>query len=280
MAWFRRPGGNIADTQQQRDLPDGLWKKCDGCGELLYLKQLEENAYTCSKCNHHFRIGSREYIHVLLDPGSFVESHRTLRSKDPLGFVDSKPYPERIEQAGRKTGLYDALRVGLGTVEGLAVSCAVMDFSFVGGSMGSVVGEKFARAADSALERRIPFISVSASGGARMQEGALSLMQLAKTSAKIAQLSDARIPFISILTDPTTGGVSASFAMLGDVNIAEPGALIGFAGPRVIEQTIRKKLPPGFQRSEFLLEHGFVDAIVHRRDMRHAVATLVRHFQS
>ncbi len=280
MAWFRRPGTNIADTQQPRDLPDGLWKKCDGCGEILYMKQLEENAYTCSKCNYHFRIGSREYIGVLLDPDSFVEVHRTIRSRDPLGFVDAKPYPERIDQAIRKTGLFDAIRVGTGTVEGLPVSGAFMDFSFVGGSMGSVVGEKFARAADISLEKRIPFISVSASGGARMQEGALSLMQLAKTSAKVAQLADAKIPYISILTDPTTGGVSASFAMLGDMNIAEPGALIGFAGPRVIEQTIRKKLPPGFQRSEFLLEHGFLDLIAHRRDMRHTVATLIRHLQS
>jgi len=279
MAWFRRTGNNIDDAPQQRDLPDGLWKKCDSCGEILYLKQLEENAYTCTKCGHHFRIGSREYSRILLDDDSFVETDKTLRSEDPLHFVDTKPYDERITQTIAKTGLYDAIRTGTGTIEMRSVACAIMDFSFVGGSMGSVVGEKFVRAADIALEKHIPFISVSASGGARMQEGALSLMQLAKTSAKLADLADAKVPYISILTDPTTGGISASFAMLGDVNIAEPNALIGFAGPRVIEQTIRKKLPPGFQRSEFLLEHGFVDMIVHRREMKETVGKVLALFE-
>lgn len=278
MAWFRRTGSNIDEVAAPRDLPDGLWKKCDSCSEILYLKQLEENAYTCTKCGYHFRIGSHDYLTVLLDQDSFVELDKSLRSVDPLGFVDTKPYTDRIEQTIRKVGLYDAIRTGSGTIEGQPVVCGFMDFSFVGGSMGSVVGEKFVRAADAAIAKRCGFIVVSASGGARMQEGALSLMQLAKTSAKLADLAEAGLPFISIITDPTTGGVSASFAMLGDVNIAEPGALIGFAGPRVIEQTIRKKLPPGFQRSEFLLEHGFVDLIVHRRDMKHTVATLLSHF--
>ena len=278
MAWFRRTGTNIDEAAAPRDLPDGLWKKCDSCGEILYLKQLEEHAYTCAKCGHHFRISSRDYLTILLDTDSFFELDKFLRSQDPLGFVDTKPYTDRIEQTIRKVGLYDAIRTGTGTLENIPVVCGFMDFSFVGGSMGSVVGEKFVRAADVALKERRPFIVVSASGGARMQEGALSLMQLAKTSAKLADLAEAQIPFISIITDPTTGGVSASFAMLGDVNIAEPGALIGFAGPRVIEQTIRKKLPPGFQRAEFLLEHGFVDMIVHRSAMKHTVATLLRQF--
>lgn len=275
MAWFRRSAENIAESERLRELPDGLWTKCEKCGEILYKKQLEENAYTCPKCGNHFRIGSREYIELFFDPGSFVEIDKQMRSKDALGFVDSKPYSERIEQTIKKVGLYDALRTGTGKIEARDVAFGCMDFAFIGGSMGSVVGEKFVRAADVALKKHIPFIMISASGGARMQEGALSLMQLAKTSAKLAELAEAKVPYISILTDPTTGGVSASFAMLGDINIAEPGALIGFAGPRVIEQTIRKKLPAGFQRSEFLLEHGFLDLIVHRKEMKKTLATLL-----
>jgi acetyl-CoA carboxylase carboxyl transferase subunit beta len=277
MAWFRRSAGNIEENQS-RELPDGLWTKCDKCGEILYKKQLEENAYTCPKCGNHFRIDSREYIELLLDAGSFTELDKYMRSQDALHFVDSKPYTERIEQTIRKSGLFDALRTGTGKIEMRDIVFGCMDFAFIGGSMGSVVGEKFVRAADVALQRHIPFIMISASGGARMQEGALSLMQLAKTSAKLAELAEEKVPYISIMTDPTTGGVSASFAMLGDVNIAEPGALIGFAGPRVIEQTIRKKLPAGFQRSEFLLEHGFLDLIVHRKEMKKTLATLLSHF--
>ena len=276
MAWFRRASGNIGENQS-RELPDGLWTKCDKCGEILYKKQLEDNAYTCKKCNFHFRIGSREYIALLLDDGSFVETDARIRSMDPLGFVDTKPYGERIQQTILKTGLDDALRTGTGTIESRPIAIGCMDFAFIGGSMGSVVGEKFVRAGEIALQRRIPFIMISASGGARMQEGALSLMQLAKTCAKLAELAEARIPYISIMTDPTTGGCSASFAMLGDVNIAEPDALIGFAGPRVIEQTIHKKLPPGFQRADFLMEHGFLDLIVDRKEMKRTLATLLGH---
>ncbi len=274
MAWFRRAAGNINENQS-RELPDGLWTKCEKCGEILYKKQLEDNAYTCTKCNFHFRIGSREYIDLLVDAGSFVEKEAQIVSVDPLQFVDTKPYTDRIKQTVIKTGLFDALRIGTGLIESRETVVGCMDFAFIGGSMGSVVGEKFVRAGDIALQKRIPFVMISASGGARMQEGALSLMQLAKTCAKLAELAEARIPYISIMTDPTTGGCSASFAMLGDVNIAEPDALIGFAGPRVIEQTIHKKLPPGFQRADFLMEHGFLDLIVDRKEMKKTIANLL-----
>jgi acetyl-CoA carboxylase carboxyl transferase subunit beta len=236
---------------------------------------LATNLFTCAKCNAHFRIGSREYIDILLDPGSFKEQDRKMRSADPLKFQDSKRYKDRINEAIKKTNLFDAVRWGTGTIEKKPVVLAVMDFSFIGGSMGSVVGEKVGRAIDRAAQKKEPLIIISSSGGARMMEGALSLMQLAKTSAKLSRLDDARVPFFSILTDPTTGGVTASYAMLGDINIAEPNALIGFAGPRVIKQTIGKDLPPGFQRSEFLLEHGFVDIIVHRKELRSTLARLL-----
>jgi acetyl-CoA carboxylase carboxyl transferase subunit beta len=276
MAWFFRPKTSLSERSQvTTNMPDGLWTKCDKCGEIIYKKQLEELLYTCPKCSNHFRISTNEYIGILFDAGTFVETNANVRSADPLEFVDTKPYVKRLQDAYAKSPFADALTTGYGNLEGRKISFSSMNFGFVGGSMGAVVGEKFARAANLSLKERIPFINISASGGARMQEAALSLMQMAKTSAKLAQLSEAGIPYISILTDPTTGGVSASYAMLGDLNIAEPGALIGFAGPRVIEQTIRKKLPEGFQSSEFLLEHGFLDMIVHRKDMKQRLAQVL-----
>lgn len=277
MAWFRRSQGNIATATQKREMPDGLWTKCEGCGEIIHKAELEKNLFTCPRCNAHFRIGSREYIGFLLDEGSFREQDRRMRSADPLKFTDTKRYRDRIPEAIKKTGLSDAVRWGTGEIERRPVVVAAMDFAFIGGSMGSVVGEKVGRAIDRAWKSRSPLIVVSSSGGARMMEGALSLMQMAKTSAKLARLADARVPYLSILTDPTTGGVTASFSMLGDINIGEPGALIGFAGPRVIKQTIGKDLPPGFQRSEFLSEHGFLDLIVHRKEMRATIAMLLSH---
>jgi acetyl-CoA carboxylase carboxyl transferase subunit beta len=275
MAWFRRSKENIEPTTEKKEMPDGMWTKCDQCGEIIHKSELDQNMYTCPKCNKHFRIGSNEYIKILLDEGSFKEYDRRMRAVDPLRFTDTKRYRERIPEAIRKTGLYDAARWGTGKLDGCDVVFACMDFSFIGGSMGSVVGEKIGRAIDRGWKTKKPVIIVSSSGGARMMEGAYSLMQMAKTSAKLARLADARVPYISVLTDPTTGGVTASYAMLGDINIAEPGALIGFAGPRVIKQTIGKDLPPGFQRSEFLLEHGFVDMVVHRRELKSTIARLL-----
>lgn len=276
MAWFRRSKVSIHTEQQRKDIPDGMWTKCENCGEIIHRKQLEQQMYTCIKCNYHFRIGSKEYMSVLLDEGTFKEMDRKMRSTDPLAFVDTKPYKIRIKETIRKTELNDAVRTGTGKVGGIPVVIAAMDFSFIGGSMGSVVGEKTARAIEKARKSKAPMIIVSSSGGARMMEGALSLMQLAKTSGKLSQLADAGVPYISIMTDPTTGGVTASYAMLGDINIAEPGALIGFAGPRVIKQTIGKDLPPGFQRSEFQLEHGFVDVVVHRKEMKDTISKLLK----
>ena len=266
MAWFKRSKQNISDDTQKKDIPAGMWKKCEGCGEIIHQTQLEENFYTCTKCNYHFRIGSKEYFAILIDAGTFKELDAKMRSTDPLGFVDTKPYKERIKESMKKSSLHEAVRTGRGKVEGIPVVIACMDFGFIGGSMGSVVGEKVARAIDLACKTRRPLVIVSSTGGARMMEGALSLMQMAKTSSKLALLAGRRIPFISVLTDPTTGGVTASWAMLGDIILAEPGALIGFAGPRVIRQTIGKELPKGFQRAEFLLEHGFVDHVVHLKD--------------
>jgi acetyl-CoA carboxylase carboxyl transferase subunit beta len=265
----------MADPQR-KDTPDGMWTKCEGCGEIIHRKQLEQQFYTCIKCNYHFRIGSKEYLEILIDEGTFKELDRKMRSTDPLDFQDTKRYKDRIRETMRKTGLNDAVRTGTGKLGGVNVAIGVMDFSFIGGSMGSVVGEKVARAITRALKSKIPLVTVASSGGARMMEGALSLMQLAKTSAKLAQLSDAGLPYVSVLTDPTTGGVTASYAMLGDINIAEPGALIGFAGPRVIKQTIGKDLPEGFQRSEFQLEHGFVDVVVHRKEMKETITRLLK----
>lgn len=275
MAWFRRSKEAIEPTTEKKEMPDGMWTKCDQCGEIVHKTELEQYLYTCPKCSKHFRIGSNEYIRILLDEGTFKEYDRKMRSVDPLRFTDTKRYRERIPEAIKKTGLYDAARWGTGKLDNRDVVFACMDFAFIGGSMGSVVGEKIGRAIDRGWKTKKPVIIVSASGGARMMEGAYSLMQMAKTSAKLARLADAGVPYISVLTDPTTGGVTASYAMLGDVNIAEPGALIGFAGPRVIKQTIGKDLPPGFQRSEFLLEHGFLDLVVHRRDLKPTISRLL-----
>ena len=275
MPWFRRSKEKISPDSKKTELPNGLWEKCLGCGEIIHKKQLEVNLWTCLKCDYHFRVGSEEYIQVLLDDRSFKELFKKMRSSDPLKFVDTKKYNERITATIKKTGLSDAVRVGTGKINGKSVAFGCMDFKFIGGSMGSVVGEKIARIIDKAYNSKIPLIIISQSGGARMMEGAYSLMQLAKTSARLARLADAKIPYISILTDPTTGGTTASYAMLGDVNIAEPKALIGFAGPRVIKQTIGKDLPKDFQRSEFLLEKGFVDKIVLRRELKQTVSNLI-----
>ncbi len=279
MAWFRRSKQNIAADNIKKDMPDGLWTKCEGCGEIIHKKQLEDNYYTCMKCNYHFRIGSSLYINILLDAGSFKEMDKKMRSSDSLQFKDTKAYKDRIQATIKKTQLNDAIKTGTGTINSRPVVFGCMDFSFIGGSMGSVVGEKVARAIDKAWKTRTPLILVSSSGGARMMESVLSLMQMAKTSARLARLHEEKIPYISILTDPTTGGVTASYSMLGDINIAEPGALIGFAGPRVIKQTIGKDLPPGFQRAEFVLDHGFLDLIVHRKEMKEKVSQLLSYLE-
>ncbi len=276
MAWFRKDKQPLK-AEDRRDVPSDVFDKCQGCGEILYGEKLAHNLQVCPACGHHFRITAERYVEILLDEGSFEEMDRDIGSVDPLGFEDLKPYQARLEAAESKVGRKEAVLSGTGALEGKGVILAVMDFRFVGGSMGSVVGEKIARAGRAALERREPFVVVSASGGARMQEGIYSLMQMAKTSAVLARLHEAGLPYIAVLTDPTTGGVTASHAMLGDVNLAEPGALIGFAGPRVIEETIRQELPEGFQRSEFLLEHGMIDRIVDRRALKATVATLLRH---
>lgn len=275
MAWFRKDKKPL-QAQDKRDVPSNVFDKCPGCGEILYRERLAQNLNVCPNCGHHLRITAEEYVELLIDSDTFEELDEKLRAADPLKFRDLKAYPDRIAAAEGK-GKTEALLSGAGTLDGIPVVLAVMDFSFIGGSMGSVVGEKIARAGRVALDRGAPFIIVSASGGARMQEGIYSLMQMAKTSAVLARLHEAGIPFISILTDPTTGGVTASFAMLGDVNLAEPAALIGFAGPRVIEETIKQELPKGFQRSEFLLEHGMVDRVVDRRELKETVALLLRH---
>ncbi|HTY10714.1 MAG TPA: acetyl-CoA carboxylase, carboxyltransferase subunit beta [Bacteroidota bacterium] len=275
MAWFRRSKESISSESQKKDTPEGLWRKCESCGEIVHKKVLEQNLWVCAKCNFHFRIGSREYFSLLLDEGSFRELDRKMTSKDPLNFTDTKRYKDRVKDTIRKSGLNDAVRSGTGKIKKRDVVIACMDFAFIGGSMGSVVGEKISRAADKALKSRSPLIVISSSGGARMMEAAYSLMQMAKTSAKLARLSDAHIPYISLMTDPTTGGVTASYAMLGDIHIAEPGALIGFAGPRVIKQTIGKDLPPGFQKAEFVQEKGFIDLVVNRKDLRETISKLL-----
>jgi len=274
MSWFRRSTENISSDNQKKDIPEGMWTKCASCGEILHRGALEQNLWVCTKCSQHFRISSKEYFAILYDEGTFKEFDAKMTSKDPLNFVDTKKYKDRIKDTIKKTGLNDALRWGTGKINKRDVVIACMDFNFIGGSMGSVVGEKIARGIDKAIKLKAPFIIISASGGARMMEAAYSLMQMAKTSAKLAQLSKAGLPFISIMTDPTTGGVTASFAMLGDINIAEPNALIGFAGPRVIKQTIGKDLPEGFQRAEFLVEKGFVDLVVPRKDLKATVSNL------
>ncbi|MBN2415945.1 acetyl-CoA carboxylase carboxyltransferase subunit beta [bacterium] len=277
MVWFKRNTPGLA-KQAKKNTPDGLWIKCESCKEIIYKKQLIENSYVCSHCEFHFRINSRKYIELLLDEGSFEERCEGMEAVDFLHFRDQKRYSERLKSARQKTGLKDAMRFGIGAVGGHPVVFSVMDFSFIGGSMGSVVGEKVARAVDLAREHRLPLIIVSASGGARMMESIISLMQMAKTSSRLARFSAEGGLYISILTNPTTAGVVASYAMLGDVHIAEPGALIGFAGPRVIKQTIGQDLPDGFQRAAFQLEHGFVDMIVNRKEMKSKLMTLLRFF--
>ena len=270
MSWFKRDKKSIDQVtppEERRVRTEGLWMKCESCRAIVFRKDLEENLFVCPKCQFHFRVNSKKRLELLLD-GKWTEHDAGMVSTDPLRFVDTKPYAKRIKEAQKKLGMNDAVITAEGKLNGKPVICCAMEFGFIGGSMGAVVGEKVTRAIEMAMETRQPLIVVSCSGGARMMEGTISLMQLAKVSAALARLDEEKLPYISVLTDPTTGGVTASFAMLGDLNIAEPGALIGFAGPRVIEQTIRQKLPEGFQRSEFLLEHGFLDAVVHRKDMK------------
>lgn len=273
MSWFKRSKDGLI-TQEKKDLPKGLWIKCDKCGEILYVKELQKNDNICMKCDFHFKIGCDEYLNLLLDDGSFQETEEHMRSKDFLNFVGKEQYSEKLKKTIQKVKLNDAIKTGIGEIGGYGIVIGVMDFKFIGGSMGSVVGEKIKRAVDKAMEKRLPLIIVCASGGARMHEGLASLMQMAKTSAKLAQFSKQRGLYITILTNPTTAGVMASYAMLGDIIIAEPEALIGFAGPRVIKQTIGEDLPEGFQRSEFILEHGFLDMIVDRRKMRDTITEI------
>jgi acetyl-CoA carboxylase carboxyl transferase subunit beta len=272
MAWFKRQSVELDSSGEKKIRTEGLWVKCEGCRQIIWKKDLEDNLNVCPKCGKHFRIDARTRLANLFDNGEYETFSDNLSSTDPLKFVDLKPYSERLKRAQEDTGLTDAVINGRGKLNGRPIIISAMEYSFIGGSMGSVVGEVITRAVELALESKEPLIIISASGGARMMEGVLSLMQLAKISAALARLDEARVPYISVLTDPTTGGVTASFAMLGDLNIAEPGALIGFAGPRVIEQTIRQKLPAGFQRSEFLLEHGMLDAVVHRKEMKPYIA--------
>ena len=274
MSWFKRSTQNIVSAEK-KDLPEGSWLKCEKCGEMLHKSELEDSLWTCKKCNFHFRIGSKEYIQILIDKKTFKETDKNLKSNDPLKFVDTKSYKSRLAEVQKKTGLVDAIRTGTGEINGHGVVLGCMDFQFIGGSMGSVVGEKVARAVDRAVKMKLPLILISQSGGARMMEAAISLMQLAKTSARLTKLHKAGLPYISILADPTTGGVTASFAMLGDFNIAEPGALIGFAGPCVIQQAVGKDLPEGFQRSEFLMDKGFVDLIVDRKELKGKISQLL-----
>lgn len=276
MEWFKRAKEGLV-PQRKKELPDGLWVKCDSCGEIIYRKELDKELWVCSKCDHHFRIRSKDYINLIADNGEVEEYDADLTAADPLEFKDSKRYSDRIKASQKKVNLKDAIVAGIARIDGKEVSFAVMDFGFIGGSMGSVVGEKVARTIERSLERRIPLVIVSCSGGARMQEGILSLMQMAKTSALLAKLYDQNIPYISVLTNPTTAGVMASYASLGDVIMAEPRALLGFAGPRVIQQTIKQDLPPGFQSSEFFLEHGFLDVISHRKDLKKNISLILQY---
>jgi acetyl-CoA carboxylase carboxyl transferase subunit beta len=277
MAWFKKEPAAAGKESKVR-MPEGLWIKCDGCKEILSKPELEQNLNVCPRCQHHFRLGARARLDSLVDPESFKEWDAGLRSLDPLGFKDQKSYVERLKTARKNTGMEECILCGTAAIGGFPVSLSVMEFEFMGGSMGSAVGEKVTRAVERAVEARVPFVAVTCSGGARMQESVLSLMQMAKTSAALGRLAKAGLPYISVLTDPTTGGVTASYAMLGDILIAEPKALIGFAGPRVIQDTIRQELPAGFQRSEFLLEHGFVDMIVERRNLRPVLIQLLGYF--
>ena len=276
MSWFsRKDKGILTPTESKREAPDGLWYQCPSCKKAMHTREHRLLAYTCSNCNYHEKIGSQEYFELLFDETRYTELDAMLSSGDPLNFVDTKRYPDRIKATEKKTGLKDAVRTAVGKMEGQDLVISAMDFSFIGGSMGSVVGEKIARGIDYALKHKMPFLMISKSGGARMMEAGFSLMQMAKTSAKLALLAEAGIPYISLLTDPTTGGVTASYAMLGDFNISEPGALIGFAGPRVIRETIGKDLPKGFQSAEFVLEHGFLDFIVDRKEMKEKLSSLL-----
>ncbi|HKD14192.1 MAG TPA: acetyl-CoA carboxylase, carboxyltransferase subunit beta [Candidatus Angelobacter sp.] len=272
MAWFKREPTEIQTSEEKRVRTEGLWVKCDDCRQIIWKKELEENLNVCPKCDFHFRIDAPTRLALLLDEGSYQIKDESLASTDPLQFSDTRPYKSRLQKSQAETGLKDAIINAEGTLQGRPVIISAMEYSFIGGSMGAVVGEAITRAIERASEQSRPIIVISASGGARMMEGVISLMQMAKISAALARLDDARVPYISVLTDPTTGGVTASYAMLGDLNIAEPGALIGFAGPRVIEQTIRQKLPEAFQRSEFLLQHGMLDAVVHRKDLKGYIA--------
>ncbi|MFQ5868982.1 MAG: acetyl-CoA carboxylase, carboxyltransferase subunit beta [Candidatus Zixiibacteriota bacterium] len=274
MEWFKKAKVEI-DSTNKKEIPDGLWTKCPHCGEIIYVKELEKEHWVCKICSYHFRLQSDDYIKMILDDGRLEEHDADLVSGDPLKFKDSKRYPARIRQAQEKTGLTEAVRAGIGRIDGRTVSFAVMDFRFIGGSMGSVVGEKIARAIERSLEGEMPLVIISTSGGARMQEGILSLLQMAKTSALLSQLQKTNIPYISVLTNPTTAGVMASYASLGDIIIAEPKALLGFAGQRVIQQTIKQELPEGFQTSEFFLEHGFVDLISPRKDLKKNLSLLL-----
>ena len=280
-SWFRRIKKNITtSTKEKKDAPEGLWTKCPSCKYTCTVTELRESLFVCPKCEFHHRIGSGEYFEILFDNNEFTELFGNIRSKDHLGFVDLKPYKQRLEETYRKTNIHDSITVAHGKVNhnDLVVGC--MDFEFIGGSLGSVMGEKISRACDYAIEHRIPFLIINKSGGARMMESAFSLMQLAKTSGKLSQLSDAKIPYFSLCTDPTFGGITASFGMLGDIIMGEPGALIGFAGPRVIKETIKKDLPSGFQRSEFLLEHGFLDFIVPRKELKDKIGQLLILFKN
>jgi acetyl-CoA carboxylase carboxyl transferase subunit beta len=275
MAWFRKAKSGPA-PQEKRNIPEGLWTKCPSCGEIVYSKKMEELLWVCPNCRYHFRISTQKYVNLLLDDGRLEEYDANLVTKDPLKFKDSKKYPDRIKAAQQKTGAVEGVVSGMAAIGGMTVSFAIMNFEFIGGSMGSVVGEKIARAIERAIEREVPLLIVSCSGGARMQEGILSLMQMAKTSSLLAVLDEKKIPYISILTNPTTAGVMASYASLGDVILAEPKALLGFAGPRVIQQTIGQDLPEGFQSSEFFLEKGFVDKVVERQELRDTVIKLLK----
>jgi len=279
--WFKRIRKGIhTSTADKKEIPEGLWTKCPTCNHICTSSELKEDLFICGKCNYHHRIGSDEYFDILFDNQEYTVLFDEIKSKDALNFTDLKNYQKRLDEIHSKTDLKDSMRVGVGKMNGEGYVVACMDFEFIGGSLGSVMGEKFSRAVDYCIQHRLPFLVISKSGGARMMESAFSLMQLAKTSGKLSQLSDAKLPFISLLTDPTFGGISASFGMLGDLNIAEPGALIGFAGPRVIKETIKKDLPPGFQRSEFLLEHGFLDFIVDRKELKQKLSEVALMFRS
>ncbi|MFL5763202.1 MAG: acetyl-CoA carboxylase, carboxyltransferase subunit beta [Bacteroidia bacterium] len=283
MSWFKRiKEGITTSTKEKKETPEGLWYKCPSCKKISPSNEHAQNKYVClnEDCQYHEKIGSAEYFEIIFDNNEFEELFGNLTAGDPLEFVDTKKYTDRLVDTAKKTKLKDALRVGHGKVEGEELVIACMDFSFIGGSMGSVVGEKIARACDYCIEKKIPLMIISKSGGARMMEAAFSLMQMAKTSAKLSLMAEAKVPYISFLTDPTTGGVTASYAMLGDLNIAEPGALIGFAGPRVVKETIGKDLPKGFQTSEFVLEHGFLDKIINRKEIKEKLALLLRMFRS